>query len=273
MNVADAHSGTVEVLGGVLSYDIIGHGTPLVLIHAGVADRRMWDREILSYPRRYRVVRYDLRGFGRSTPAHGPFSPAEDLRELLDELGFDRVDILGASIGGLVALDFAYEFPTRVHRLVLAGSGLGLVRPSEETPVQQRFHELEEIFRAQEVDWKASRPQAVIESLLKTFGGGLGGPERAHMAHLMHANLEEIVTERTGQHASGRLTEEHLGEVRTPALLVLGTRDQGAVRWAARKVAEMLPDCRCLDLLGADHFPSLSRSDEFDSAVQNFLAR
>ncbi len=273
MNVADAHSGKVSVPGGELVYDVLGHGTPLVLIHAAIADRKMWDREMLSYPRRYRVVRYDLRGYGDSRAATEPYSNADDLRALLDELGFDSVDLIGASMGGLVALDFALQHPTRARRVVAVGSGLGLFEPGDDARVKEAFLSLDLVFAKVTTAWKAGNLDEVVERLLETFGPGLMESSRSQIAAMIRRNAEEIATDRSTSHATGRLTRERLSGIRAPTLVVTGTRDHPALRWSSHQLVAALLNARCLDLIGGDHFPMFSRTSEFDAAVFEFLSR
>src|SRR5919112_4353346 len=114
--------GMAEVNGARIYYEVAGEGEPLVLVHAGIADSRMWEGQVAAFAARYRVVRFDLRGFGKTEMVEGPFSHHEDLRGLLDFLGVERTHLVGCSMGGGAVLDFALEYPERVGDLVLVGS-------------------------------------------------------------------------------------------------------------------------------------------------------
>ncbi len=118
----DRDAGVVEVDGTQLAYEMAGTGHPLVLLHAGIADMRMWDEQMAPFADRYRVIRYDARGFGRSSPAVGPYSPRADLVGLLAALDVERAHLVGLSMGGTVALDAALERPDLISSLVIAGS-------------------------------------------------------------------------------------------------------------------------------------------------------
>ena len=100
-------SGFAEVNGTRLYYETAGRGLEVVLIHGGLVDSRLWDAQVGPLSKRFRVVRYDLRGFGRSAAADGPFSHLEDLRALLDFLKIERASLVGLSLGGIIAADFA----------------------------------------------------------------------------------------------------------------------------------------------------------------------
>src|SRR5438552_320427 len=131
--VASPASGIADVNGTHLYYQTMGRGRPVVLVHGGLVDSRQWDDQMGPLARQFLVVRYDLRGYGRSAAPTGPFSPIEDLRALLDLLKVARATIVGLSLGGMVASGFALEYPNRTDRLVLIGTGLrGDTQPPDE---------------------------------------------------------------------------------------------------------------------------------------------
>jgi pimeloyl-ACP methyl ester carboxylesterase len=112
-------SGFAEVDRASLYYEVVGNGEPLVLIHAGIADRRMWDGQLGAFAEHPRVIRYDMRGCGRSDTSEGaPFSHHDDLRGLLDSLGIERASFVGCSIGAKTVIDFALDQPWRARALV-----------------------------------------------------------------------------------------------------------------------------------------------------------
>src|SRR3954470_6711245 len=110
-------SGFAEVNGTKLYYEAAGSGPAVVLVHGGLVDSRLWDEQMQPLSQRFRVVRYDLRGFGKSAAPAGQYWPTEDLRALLDYLKIEKATVVGLSLGGIVAADFAFEHPERVERL------------------------------------------------------------------------------------------------------------------------------------------------------------
>ena len=116
---AHADTGRVAVQGGTLFYDDQGAGPVIVLLHAGGRDHTMWNAQVRTFTRGFRVIRYDLRGHGRSTAPMGPFSMVDDLRRVLDHLGVDHARVVGVSMGAGVALDAALQMPVRVDRVAL----------------------------------------------------------------------------------------------------------------------------------------------------------
>ncbi|MGD8857036.1 MAG: alpha/beta hydrolase, partial [Chloroflexota bacterium] len=121
----------VEINGAQLYYETQGDGPPLLLIHAGVADCRMWDDQIDAFSGAYRVIRFDLRGFGRSDMPPGSFANHEDVRALLDHLDARPAHVLGISFGGAIALDFCLAYPDYVRSLILGVPSVGGIEPSE----------------------------------------------------------------------------------------------------------------------------------------------
>lgn len=117
-------TGIAEVNGTKLSYEMAGKGRVVVLIHGGLADSRMWDDQFSEFAKHYRVIRYDLRGFGKSAFPTTPYSHLEDLSALLKFLKVERATFVGLSLGGIIATEFALAHPEMVESLVLSASGL-----------------------------------------------------------------------------------------------------------------------------------------------------
>jgi pimeloyl-ACP methyl ester carboxylesterase len=120
-----AKSETVAVNGTRLYYELEGSGPVVTLLHGFSLDYRMWDGQLDTFAREFRVLRYDLRGFGRSGGAGPePYAPADDLRALLDHLDIESTAVVGLSMGGGFAIDFALAYPERTTALVAADSAL-----------------------------------------------------------------------------------------------------------------------------------------------------
>jgi pimeloyl-ACP methyl ester carboxylesterase len=137
--------GRVWVNGAELYYEVGGEGQPLVLLHDGLLDRRVWDDQFVAFARLYRTIRYDRQGYGKSSVPDRPFSDVSDLHRLLRHPGTEKAYLMGMSNGGKVALEFALEHPGMVAALVLVGPNLGGYRPSEEK--QRRVSEILSVAR------------------------------------------------------------------------------------------------------------------------------
>jgi pimeloyl-ACP methyl ester carboxylesterase len=109
---------------GELYYEETGSGPAVVLGHAGIADHTMWDGQVGPFSELYRVVRYDLRGFGQSSMPETDYAPHDDLRALLAHLDIDRAAVVGVSISGGIVVDFALAYPEMLWALVPVAAGI-----------------------------------------------------------------------------------------------------------------------------------------------------
>src|SRR5262245_9045423 len=116
--------GLIEVEGGSLYVEEAGRGPAVVLLHGGLGDRRLWDAQMDAFAEHFRTVRFDLRGFGRSTSGPGTFGVVDDVVAVLDALAIERAALVGLSYGGRIAVDAALERPDRLWALVAVAPGL-----------------------------------------------------------------------------------------------------------------------------------------------------
>src|SRR5262245_24726349 len=117
-------SGMARVAEPAIFWEAAGAGPAVVMIHGGQMDRRMWDPQFQPYAKSFRVIRYDVRNYGRSASATVPYSDVEDLLALLDELKLRKGHLVGPSLSGRIALEFAVLHPDRVASLVAVAPGL-----------------------------------------------------------------------------------------------------------------------------------------------------
>ena len=167
--------GFAPVNGTRLFYEVKGTGPAVVLIHGGQLDCRMWDGQFAAFSRDFRVIRYDVRGYGGSFQPDMLYSDAEDLAGLLDYLKVDKAHIVGLSLGGRIAIDFAVAHPARVASLTLAGPGLSGYEPPDGAETDLRMWNIIKAARDEGPD-QATR--AVAERPLHGPGHG-AGPARA----------------------------------------------------------------------------------------------
>src|SRR5262245_39938722 len=126
-------SGYTQINGTNFFFEILGDGLPLVLLHGGLMDRRMWDDQFAALSRSYRVIRYDLRGHGKTERLPGSFSHYRDLHGLLNYMEIENAILIGQSLGGRTAINYALEHPDRVGALVLVATGVEGYTFSDET--------------------------------------------------------------------------------------------------------------------------------------------
>ena len=119
----DLQSGFVELLGGKLYYESLGRGIDIILVHGNAGDHRHWDAQFAALANKYRVVRYDVRGYGKSSLSieGEPYSNHDDLAALFDHLGIKTAHVMGWSMGSSIAIDFALAYPERIKSLISVG--------------------------------------------------------------------------------------------------------------------------------------------------------
>ena len=289
--MTDASSGFAPINGARIYFETAGAGPPFVMIHAGVADNRQWNNEFAHYAARHRVVRFDLRGFGRSEPVAGDFAHLADLEALLAHLAVDRPMILmGCSMGGGLAMDFAFAHPSDVAALIMVGSGpAGLVLPFRELVrglpwwpfrglrwlVERRKHErTRRAIAAGDID-------RVTELETQTWFDGVGrGPDQVdpamrRLAYEMNRTALSHQAKELGarNRDSDVPAADHLRELDVPVLVIVGEHDIGYLHAAAKYMVERLPTVEKALMKDAAHLPNMDHPHEFAGIVDAFLAR
>jgi pimeloyl-ACP methyl ester carboxylesterase len=253
-----------------LHHAVRGDGPAVLLVHAGIADSRMWTpvaEQLVAAG--YRVVTCDLRGFGRTPLEPGIVSNAGDLAALLDALGIERAAVVGASFGGRVALELALRAPERVEALALLDAGPGDFEPSEEL---RAFGDTEEAaLEREDLDaavaenvrmWVTRGDRAVDPAVTDLVATMQRDAFEAQMG--VDAELEELDPP----------LARRLGEIAVPALVVVGADDVEDFHRLARRLAADLPGAgQVVTILGAAHLPALERPDETARLLIDFLAR
>jgi 3-oxoadipate enol-lactonase len=266
-------SGFLPVSDGRLYYETSGKGPAIVFIHAAIADRRMWNREFAIYAKDRTVVRYDVRGFGRSPPASTEYSDVDDLRRLLAHIGARTATLVGCSNGGRIALDFAVENPDQVAGLLLVSPGVSGFT-AELAPEGKPVFEQDNVRSAKIPGaWKAGRKQEAIEALREYWTAAQEGANLELVRTMMKENAEEIFTDSSASHnrvpdppAVGRL-----GSISAPTAVLLGDRDEPSMTFIVRTVVRGIPRAKLVPVPGADHLVNLSRPADFDKALRQLL--
>jgi 3-oxoadipate enol-lactonase len=263
---AKSASGFAEVNGTRLYYETAGRGPAIVLLHGGLNDSRLWDEQMKPLSKHHRVVRYDLRGFGKSDARPAEFWPTEDLRALLDFLKIERATIVGLSLGGIIAADFALEHPERVERLVLVGAGL---RGDKQPPDEKTMN----AYRV----GASEGPEKYFEAFLQSdlLAGLRERPAaRERMRRMMVDNYKSIAYIRAGYSQSPEPpTIERLGQIKAPTLVVVGSLDGRNLQNIAATLATGIPGARKVTIPGASHHPPVETPKEFNRVLLDFLRK
>jgi pimeloyl-ACP methyl ester carboxylesterase len=271
MATPHTNSGFVTVDGARIYYEMAGKGIPFVMIHAGVADNRQWNNEFTFFARNYQVVRYDMRGYGKSEPVDGEFSHMDDLVGVLNALGLrEPAVIMGGSMGGGLAMDFALAHPFRVKALIMVGSapsGLEL-----DVPTPAKFAEVEKAFEAGDLDLVCE-----IETQIWFDGAGRTPQQvdqrmRKLLYEMNHQALAHEVKQ-LGKRLPNAETPafDRLSDLKLPVLIVIGAHDTPYILAAADYMIENIPSAQKVRIEDAAHLPNMDHPDEFQAIVTNFL--
>ncbi|HSD76679.1 MAG TPA: alpha/beta hydrolase [Solirubrobacteraceae bacterium] len=252
-----------------------GRGRPLVvLLHAGVADRRSWRAVMDALPLDARLVAYDRRGFGETTVAAAePHDHAADLGAVLDAVADGPAWLVGSSQGGRIAIDFTLARPERVAGLVLvapAVSGWELPDVAELDEPERRLARLvEEAEEAGDLD-AVNRYEAWF------WLDGPRAPEGrvtgAARDLVLEMNGRALAAGDVGPAAEPPPARERLGEIAVPALVAWGDLDLVPTQRVAAGVAERVPGARQWVIAGTAHLPYLERPRAFAEHVARFVA-
>ncbi|HUS13755.1 MAG TPA: alpha/beta fold hydrolase [Chloroflexia bacterium] len=266
----ESRSGFAPVNGTELYYEVTGEGPALVLVHAGVSDHRLWDDQVPVFAEHYQVIRYDMRGFGRSAMPPGTFSLREDLYGLLQALGVDRAAVCGVSMGGRTVVEFALEHPEMTTAVVPVAAGFVMAEPTEST--KALFAQLEPAYEARDIDrvvdlelaiWLAGPardPQSIPAALREKF--------RLMERH----NLEIEFAGEEGQAEWLDGVEDRLTEIKAPTLVIVGDQDLTGCLATADLLAAQVPGARKVVLPNVAHLPPLEVPGDFNRLVLDFLA-
>ena len=268
----DRESGFAPINGARIYYETGGDGQPFVMIHAGVADNRQWNNEFDYFAARFRVLRFDMRGYGKSEPVAGDFSHLRDLTALLAYLHIDEpLVLMGCSMGGGISMDFALANPSRAQALIMVGSGpSGLAL---DVPAFERFSEVEAAIKAGDLD-------RVAELQTQIWFDGIGrtpaqvNQEARKLAYAMNRTVLAHETKKLGKRlpdaevpAAGRLDE-----LRIPVLTIVGEHDLPYLLAASDHMAQHIRAARKVRMRDAAHLPNMDHPDEFLRVVDRFLA-
>ncbi len=257
------------VNGTRLYYEMEGEGRPVVFIHAGIADHRMWDDQWNALIDRYALVRYDLRGFGRSELPELPFSHTDDLSSLLAYLGVDHPVLVGCSMGGALAIDYTLEYQEDVAALVAVGAGLSGFG-HEDPAVSAQWHAIAEAGRRGDHDEAA-------ELIMRMWLDGVGRP-----AGSVRGRVRERAGEmagalvRRGNPPAGKRIEPpavgRLSEITVPTLVLVGDHDLTSIQLVAERLTAEIGGARKEVIEGTAHLPNLEQPDRVNQLLGAFLA-
>jgi pimeloyl-ACP methyl ester carboxylesterase len=261
------------VIGGVkMYYEVAGKGHPLVLAHAGIGDHRMWDDQFAVFAGHYTVIRYDMRGYGKTPPVDGVFSHYADLHGLLQHLGVERAHLLGCSLGAGAIIDFALEYPRMTASLVVVtGHPSGYPEP-EDVFIPPQWEESLAAFEEGDFERTAELwVQMWVDGPHRTPGE----VNPAIRDKVREMSLIALMNRASGlgsvqilePPAAGRLDELHV-----PALFIIGELDDPDIVDAGHDVAGKIAGARKVVMNNVAHLPNMEQPAEFNRHVLEFLS-
>jgi pimeloyl-ACP methyl ester carboxylesterase len=246
----------------------------VVFVHAGIADQRMWDAQVAALAAHYTMLRYDCRGFGRTTTEPVAFSNRQDLVDLMDHLAIARAALVGCSRGGQIALDVAIEHPERVAALGWVCSGINGWEPADELFTPEDLA----LWQAAEAAEEARDWPRVAELDVRIWVDGLRQPEGRADPAVRRAVYEMALNNYTVAQVDGLDPQPldppaagRLADLRAPTLAIIGDLDNPAIPAAAAVLAAGAPDVRVAHISDAAHMPNMERPERFNALLSEFL--
>jgi 3-oxoadipate enol-lactonase len=268
--MAAVQTGFAEINGAQIYYEVAGEGQPFVMVHAGIADNTMWDGQFEFFAQQYKVVRYDMRGYGKSLPVADDYQRHEDLRALLDHLNIDHAIVMGCSMGGGAAMNFALDYPERADALIMVGSGPSGFSYDDWSPSP--------LDEEMEAAYEKGDLERVNKLGLRIFVDGQGrAPDQVDPAlrkKVYDMNMVALQNEsKMGKDVPRPVpAAQQLGQLDLPVLIVMGDLDEEYIHRAADFMAASIPGARKVVMHGTSHLPNMEFPDEFNTHVQAFLS-
>ena len=262
-------TGFLAVDGGNLYYEVEGAGEPVVLIHGFLGNLRMWDFQAQALARSHRVIRCDMRGFGRSTTEHVEFAYWADVAALLDHLGVGRTHIVGQSFGGSIALDLALAQPARVTTLTSVAGGIGGYRPDpEEDSVP--WTEMDRL-------WDEKKWAELAELETQVWVDGWGQPTTRLGRTLRDRVKGDVLATYAAENEEGLpqplepRAVERLGELALPVLVMIGALDEPRSRATAAYLVASISDSRSVEYADVAHMIQLEAPERVRDELRDFI--
>ncbi|AWX57686.1 alpha/beta fold hydrolase [Brevibacillus brevis] len=263
-------TGFLEANGARIYYEVAGEGEPLLLIHGFNLDTRLWDDQIQAFAQTYKVVRFDIRGFGKTLATDVPFTLYDDVKAVLLGLGIEKAHVAGLSFGGMVAQEFALAYPQMVSNLILVASGL-FGHPRSE----QRLHDVE---RFNQVCQRGTTEEA-LEMTTQMWFDGPGQPvneqalEARNRFKEINRHAFSLPEFGVGLETLSPSPIERLENIKAPTLVLAGARDYPDFLQIADVLTERITGAQKVILPDSAHIPPMDQPEVFNQLVLEFLAQ
>lgn len=245
-----------------LYYESVGEGETIVFIHDGILPGVVWDNQFNELAESYHLVRYDRRGYGKSSAARGDYTHLDDLYILFEELGIEKATLVGASSGGALAIDFTLKYPERVNSLVLVGAVVGgfsysehmrtrgghLPASFENETEKDHYYIMDDPY----IIWKENREakEKALQLVMKYPSRIIRRPRFVRPEEMPYKRLDEITV---------------------PTLILIGEHDIPDVHACSGLYDGCIPDSRRYIIPDAGHLIALEQVDLFNEILIDFL--
>ena len=250
-----------EVEGGKVAYESCGSGEKaIVLLHDGILHSAAYDDVWPLLCQRFKVVRYDRRGYGATPAATMPFASVDDLSAVMKAAGVQHATLVGSSAGSGIAVDFALAHPDAVDGLVLAGPWISGFKPS--AGFIARGLKLAVLMKAGNLEGAVKDPYILTKS---------ADAERARVVALLKANPQNLANPSGKVERAGPEAKDHLSEIRAPTLVLVGEVDIKDVFDQAHAVAAVVPGAKLETVPATGHFMYFEKPEVLADRVTRFL--
>lgn len=263
-------TGFANVNGTSLYYEVAGTGEPIVLIHGNFGDNRHWDGQFEAMAKSHKVIRYDVRGYGKSSlPAAGEsYSHYDDLKALLEHLGISKAHICGLSMGSGIAVDFVLAYPEMCSSLIPVGPwAVGYSSPAT-VELFEVFEKISSVVN--ESGTKAAADYWSNSSYFKSTFKDLQVLDRFKEISYDYS-FWHFLNQDPGVYVNPPATQQ-IEKIRLPTLIITAEYDLEACKEIADLLVQKNPNAKKVVIAGSGHMMNMEKPEEFNKAVLDFLA-
>ncbi len=261
------NSGYIEINDSKIYYEVYGKGEPILLIHAGLTDSRMWDYQIDDLSQRFKVIRFDQRGFGKSSVPEKKYNPIKDIITLMDSCQIYKANIVGISLGALQAIDLAIEFPERVKTLIISGASF----PDWQLPQDVLEKHIEFTQHVME-----NGPDSAIKRMLTDSFWSKTLPDKKYKEG--RQLFEQILQEnKESFNVDWQLRELPIGlvnrleQISCPTLMFRPENDMPSIIPIADTIAKKISNIKIVEIKDVSHLLNMEKPEEFNKTIIEFI--
>jgi len=253
-------SGFIEIHYGKLYYELHGQGLPIAFLHGFTLDHRMWQPQVEYFSKTNTVLTLDLRGFGQSSLPETDYAHYEDIKQVLEYLGLEKVHFVGLSMGGRIAIDFSLTYPDRVSSLTLLDSSLGGYKSTVNWTITVENNDLEKAKQ----DWmahpvfayslKIPNTRRILEDILADYSGW----------HWLHPKKSELAIPNS---------KDRLAEIDIPTVIAVGEYDLGYFHDIAKYMEQRIRNAKYVKIPKAGHMSNLDHPEFVNKLISQISVR